>query len=85
MSTQPIPIRPPCAGHAAKRSAWTDEDWANVEQLGIAYASLERLYVDLAREHERVRNRRLWWDFGSFVLGALAMAIVIALLASVTR
>lgn len=68
---QPIPIRPPC-------TSW--DDW---DDLQTAYASLERLYVLLAEEHRRATTRRMWWDFGSFVLGALAMAIVIALMASI--
>jgi hypothetical protein len=75
MSSTPIPIRPPCRGH----DAWTEEDW---NTLATAYASLERLYVLLAEEHRRATTRRMWWDFWSFALGALAMAIVIALLAS---
>jgi hypothetical protein len=47
--------------------------------LKLAYLNLQDDYALLRDENDRLAERRLWRDVGSFCLGVLAMAVVVVL------
>lgn len=83
MTPDPVAFRPPCPMTQAVRlretATWTEADWTNLSKLGTAYAHLTAAYADLDDENQRLAERRLWRDVGSFLLGVLAMAVVVVL------